>query len=275
MSDKKYIYPCLSPQDWGWFRLSGAGLANTMFVAARAYINAKEQGLEMLSPTWRKWGIGPWLRGERDKRVYSRLFYNKGISGFRKLWILKFQKSKLVTYQGNGAHFVDLESKHKLVYEYFREITRPEAIAQVPNAEELKNYIAVHVRLGDYSAKWRIPTEWFKGIIENVQKLDSKSKFLIFSDGTDEELAILTELPNTERVFYGNAYADMVAISRCKMLIASDSTFSCWGAFLGRVPTLFYRRNFPSIFSGNVPEEIIGASTDMPEVFKNIILGNK
>lgn len=53
-----------------------------MFVAARAYINAKEQGLEMLSPTWRKWGIGPWLRGERDKRVYSRLFYNKGISGF-------------------------------------------------------------------------------------------------------------------------------------------------------------------------------------------------
>lgn len=275
MSDKKYIYPCLSSQDWGWFRLSGAGLANTMFVAARAYINAKEQGLEMLSPTWRKWGIGPWLRGERDKRVYSRLFYNKGISGFRKLWILKFQKSKLLTYQGNGAHFVDLEPQHELVYEYFRKITRPEAIAQVPNVEELKNCIAVHVRMGDYSANWRIPIEWFKGIIENAQNLNPKSRFLIFSDGTDEELAMLTALSNTERVFYGNAYADMVAISRCKMLVASDSTFSCWGAFLGRVPTLFYRRNFPSIFSGNVPEEIIGASTDMPEVFKNIILGDK
>ncbi|WP_195663217.1 alpha-1,2-fucosyltransferase [Bacteroides congonensis] len=275
MSDKKYIYPRLSSQDWGWFRLSGAGLANTMFVAARAYINAKEQGLEMLSPTWRKWGIGPWLRGERDKRVYSRLFYNKGISGFRKLWILKFQKSKLVTYQGNGVHFVDLEPKHKLISEYFRKITRPEAIAQVPNVEELKNCIAVHVRMGDYSANWRIPIEWFKGIIENAQNLNPKSRFLIFSDGTDEELAMLTALPNTERVFYGNAYADMVAISRCKMLVASDSTFSCWGAFLGRVPTLFYRRNFPSIFSGNVPEEIIGASIDMPEVFKNIILGDK
>lgn len=275
MSDKKYIYPCLSPQDWGWFRLSGAGLANTMFVAARAYINAKEQGLEMLSPTWRKWGIGPWLRGERDKRVYSRLFYNKGISGFRKLWILKFQKSKLVTYQGNGAHFVDLEPQHELVYEYFRKITRPEAITQVPNVEELKNCIAVHVRMGDYSANWRIPIEWFKGIIENAQNLNPKSRFLIFSDGTDEELAMLTALPNTERVFYGNAYADMIAISRCKMLVASDSTFSCWGAFLGRVPKLFYRRNFPSIFSGNVPEEIIGASIEIPEVFKNIILGNQ
>lgn len=275
MFNKKYIYPCLSSQDWGWFRLSGAGLANTMFVAARAYINAKEQGLEMLSPTWRKWSIGPWLRRERDKRVYSCLFYNKGISGFRKLWILKFQKTKLLTYQGNGVHFVDLEPQHELVYEYFREITRPEAIAQVPNVEELKNCIAVHVRMGDYSANWRIPIEWFKGIIENAQKLNSKSRFLIFSDGTDEELAMLTALPNTERVFYGNAYADMVAISRCKMLVASDSTFSCWGAFLGRVPTLFYRRNFPSIFSGNVHEEIIGASTEIPEVFKNIILGNQ
>lgn len=154
-------------------------------------------------------------------------------------------------------------------------ITRPETIAQVPSTEELKNCIAIHVRMGDYSANWRIPIEWFKSIIENALKLNPQQKFLIFSDGTDEELAMLTALPNTERVFYGNAYADMIAISRCKMLIASDSTFSCWGAFLGRVPTLFYRRNFPSIFSGNVPEEIIGDSTDIPEVFKNIILDNK
>ena len=31
----------------------------------------------------------------------------------------------------------------------------------------------------------------------------------------------------------------MVAISRCHLLIGSDSTFSGWGAFLGNVPCMF------------------------------------
>ena len=37
-SEKTYFYPVLSDYDFGWFRLSGPGLANCMFVAARAYI---------------------------------------------------------------------------------------------------------------------------------------------------------------------------------------------------------------------------------------------
>lgn len=267
---KPIIYPCLSSRDFGYARLSGPGLANCMFVAARAYINAKQQNLEMLSPTWRKLSLGPLVRGERDKRVYDKLFYNEGISGIRKLLILLFQKKRLVTYMGNGAHFSDLEPHYELVQEYFRQITRPETIALI-SCYELKNSVAVHVRMGDYSASWRISIDWFRGIIENIQKLHPNQEFLIFSDGTDEELKPLTSLANTRRVFYGNAFADMYAISQCKMLVASDSTFSCWGAFLGRVPTLFNRRNFSSIFSGNVPEEIIGDSTDIPSEFVGII----
>ena len=49
------------------------------------------------------------------------------------------------------------------------------------------------------------------------------------------------------------------------------STFSGWGAFLGRVPILFNKRNFPSVFSGNVPEAVIGDSTELPKEFKAII----
>ena len=37
-SEKTYFYPVLSDYDFGWFRLSGPGLANCMFVAAPALI---------------------------------------------------------------------------------------------------------------------------------------------------------------------------------------------------------------------------------------------
>ena len=61
----------------------------------------------------------------------------------------------------------------------------------------------------------------------------------VFSDGADDELADLLVIPGVERADYGNALADMVAISRCRCLIGSDSTFSGWGAFLGDVPCMF------------------------------------
>lgn len=260
------MYPALSNMDYGYFRLSGPGLANCMFVAARAYINAKLKNTEMISPTWRKFSIGPLLRGENDKRVYSNLFSEKGITGLRKLLILKLQKHRLNTFSGCGDYFLDLEPHYNLVLEYFNDIIRPDTIEQVP-CENLKESIAVHVRLGDYVNSWRISLDWYKGIIKNILEINPNQKFVIFSDGTDEELKTLLELPNTEKVFYGNAFADIWAISKCKMVIASMSTFSAWGAFLGRIPILFNKRNFPSVFSGNMLEEVIGDSTTIPESF--------
>lgn len=271
MPTPRYVYPRLSPYDFAYFRMGGAGLANCMFVAARAFINAQQRGLPLIAPTWLRLSIGQFLRGDRDKRVYSNLFFNCGITGLRKAYLLTFARKHLLSYKGNGPHFVDLEPHHELIQDYFNQITRPETIALVPSKEQLADCVAVHVRLGDYMASWRIPIDWFVGVISNALKLNPNQRFLIFSDGSDEELTPLTSLPNTKRVFYGNAYADMIAISRCKMLVASDSTFSCWGAFLGRVPSLFCRRNFPSVFSGHVPEEVIGNSTELPQAFKEII----
>lgn len=38
----KYFYPALSDKDYGWFRISGPGLANCMFFAVNAYISSKK-----------------------------------------------------------------------------------------------------------------------------------------------------------------------------------------------------------------------------------------
>lgn len=82
-----YDYPRLSDKDFGWIRLSGPGLANCMFVAARAYINSQIYGTTFIAPTWCKISIGPWLRNEKDKRIYNRLFESIGVSGTKKIGI--------------------------------------------------------------------------------------------------------------------------------------------------------------------------------------------
>lgn len=81
---KPYYYPQLSNRDYGWFRIGGPGLANCLFFAANAYVQSRKHDGLFIEPTWRKFSIGPWLRHERDKRVYNRLFESYGIKGWRK-----------------------------------------------------------------------------------------------------------------------------------------------------------------------------------------------
>ena len=127
------------------------------------------------------------------------------------------------------------------------------------------------MRLGDYSANQRIPLEWYRDVVLNLKKINPELEFMLFSDGTDDELQLLTSMSGVERAFFGNAFADMWAISKCRLLIASDSTFSAWGAFMGQVPILFNRRHFPPVYRGDVPEATLGSSTEIPKEFVEIV----
>ena len=119
--------------------------------------------------------------------------------------------------------------------EFIEKITRKEIIENV-RPEALKDSIAIHVRLGDYSPEMRVDILWYVNLVKEILSIKPSQQFLLFSDGSDEELRELLALPNVRRAFYGNAYADMYAISKCKWVIASDSTFSAWGAFMGERP---------------------------------------
>ena len=86
-------------------------------------------------------------------------------------------------------------------------------------------------------------------------------RYLIFSDGSDAELKDLFDLPNVQRVFFGNAISVIYAISKCCYLIGSDSTFSGWGAFLGQVPCLFYRKHYGRVLKDQ-SREIVEDNTN-------------
>lgn len=104
----RYIYPQLSlkpSQDFGFFRLGGPGLANCLFVVARAYLKAKDLNCEMLRPTWERLSIGQFIRREKDKRFYRGLFKNESIwMKLRKAWIIRFGKD--VATEEGGWRFL-------------------------------------------------------------------------------------------------------------------------------------------------------------------------
>lgn len=274
-SDKTYFYPVLSDYDFGWFRLSGPGLANCMFVAARAYILSRLEHSGYISPTWIKLSPGTFLRREKDKRVYFKIFNDLGTSGWKKLRLLLTAKLRrgsrnVKTVRGMGEYFDDLNEHMDLVHEFIEKITRKETIEKV-NPESLKDCIAIHVRLGDYSPEMRVDIRWYVNLVKELLSIKPSQQFLIFSDGTDEELRELLDQPNARRAFYGNAYADMYAISRCKWVIASDSTFSAWGAFIGERPILFHKRHFKRVHRNRIPEAVLGDSTRIPDEFKTLL----
>ena len=270
---KPINYPKLSDTDLGIVRIGGPGLANCMFFAAKAYVNSLQNEGRYISPTWTKFSIGPYLRHERDKRVYTRLFKAYGISGFSKILFLLLHKVKIVnaiTFNSLGDYFQSLIPYQPEIRNYFQSIINKKAITEIDRCNVSK-FIAIHVRLGDYTPQWRIPIDWYVGIVRNILKENPEEQFLLFSDGQDDELELLTAIPNVKRVTFGNALSDIIAISRCKLLVASDSTFSAWGAFLGNVPLVFNRRHFPPVLGDANKEFVLGDKTDIPESLKLLI----
>ena len=261
-----FCYPKFSGLDLMLFRIGGPGLGNLLFPWARAVI-LSQKGYIFINPTWPQLKIGPLIRGEVDKRTYFSLFKKNlnGPTGFNRLWILLFGKrieedflissplkdGDIVIIKGMKTMFQDLLGHSKFL------LSKLEAILDMDQMDKLakKNHcdfsIAVHIRFGDFSThqsydgeslavNTRQALEWYINIILELQnKIGKNTRINIFSDATEIELQKIMEIPMTHRIKGNTAIQDIILISRHKMIIASNSSFSMWGAFLGQIPTIW------------------------------------
>ena len=253
-----YIYPKLPAaiRTTAFVRFSGSGLANCLFVYARAIKQLLTHGGALITPTWANLSLGPYIRHQQDKRHYLGLFSSTGeISGIRKLLILLICKRRIKVVEGLDPYFADLLDNAKEISRYIENHVKPQILISVKEYD-FSNCVALHIRMGDYPEKFRVPISWYLMKIDELKKVNPGYKFLIFSDGSDQELEELLSVPNVKRVFFGNAIADIFAISKCCYMIGSDSTFSGWGAFLGQVPCVFYRKHFGPVLKDG-PYEIV------------------
>jgi hypothetical protein len=65
---------------------------------------------------------------------------------------------------------------------------------------------------------------------------------VVFSDGSDSELRPILGMPGVARARPMSAMDDIWGLASASVLVASSSTFSAWGAFLGNAPVIWNAR---------------------------------
>ncbi len=183
----------------------------------------------------------------------------------KELKAFEIAKNGVLKVNTLGNYFKDINPRD--AKEYFDRAIK-HSIKDFVLKDDFSKKIAVHVRLGDYVnyADILTPIKWYVKVIKKFAKLNPELEFCVFSDGTDEQLSEILALPNTHRVFYGSALADIYAISQCQFVVASHSTFSAWGAFMGHKPIVFHKCDFMPIYNDNSQiQYVLGDFEKLPE----------
>jgi hypothetical protein len=250
-----YSYAKLSKYDFGFIRFLGVGLGNLLFPWARFIVATKKYGLKPIEPTWLQIKIGPILRGESDLRFYGDLFSRTPaeIRGIKKIFLLIFKKKigenflsssklkdEIFVFSGLKNYFEDILKDHNFVRQELLKIAKD--THKIGLNYDFSNCVCMHIRRGDFKIEgWDTSVEWFLWVMNELRKnLGPNLKFKIFSDGTDNELSLILKQKNTEKLFFGSALADLLAMSNSRIFVGSyNSTFSMWASYLGRMPTIW------------------------------------
>ena len=171
-----------------------------------------------------------------------------GVSGFKKFFLLNFSNN-IKVFSGMNDLFEPFKREQIFVKSELLKIINP---YHIKRAKEFNsNSIAIHIRMGDFANpinekvlrngdwNYRLPIKWYISLIEKIQK-ESNLPIYIFSDAEDSELKEILAYDNCNRAYFGSAISDMLALSTCKVLISSASTFSMWASFLGQMPTIWF-----------------------------------
>jgi hypothetical protein len=300
-----YTYSKSAKDDFYFFRWKGPGLGNILFPWARSIVAARRMGARPIFPCWPNIRFRQLarLRWKRDLRNYVGYFRNPGTyaGGFEKLGaalrLPRFPESSLsngkspgraiVVFEGIEGLFGPILDQHALVRDELISITRSEHLKGI--LAPSNDSIAVHIRLGDFGVpeNWesqlragvvnlRIPLAWYADAIAACRRaLGYDVSVRIFSDGSDEELGPLLEIPGVRRFSFGASIADLLALSAAPLLIASGSTFSMWASYLGRMPVIWYPGQIRCRLYYDRPQAEIelAAGDDLPESFVGCLGG--
>ncbi|MEW6600874.1 MAG: hypothetical protein AB1499_07880 [Nitrospirota bacterium] len=253
-----YSYPKFDGYDLGFLRVGGPGLGNNLFPWARSLVASNRYNLVPLAPTWRQFKIGPFIRNEKDKRLYYGLFKTAPghICGWRKVFALTRLSAvdeqslyegaipddgsdKVVIFKGMDSYFGNILRNHAYVKQELLRITRE------PHKKSLgfdfSGSISVHVRLTDFAlSSQQIPISWYISIVKRIRAaVESDAPVYVFTDGKDKEIAPLLNMPNSRKLAFGSSIGDLIALSRAHILVTSASTFSAWASYLGRMPVIW------------------------------------
>lgn len=251
-------YPChlpvLSSPDVGLFRAPGPGLGNLLFPVARALIAREKLGGTLVRPTMRQIKIGTYLRRERDKRTYGRIFRHRSAAemlAWARCRMLASRseteaggEARVIRYEGMRDCFHGIEGHSGLVRAFLEE----NSARSVPRIE---HDIAMHVRLGDFAppgdpavtTNTQLPLDWYRDALQEARRWlgPGRSRGILFSDERPERIIERLGLEGFTPEPEGNALTSVLLMAQARLIICSHSTFSMWGQYLGNSVAIWPR----------------------------------
>ena len=148
--------------------------------------------------------------------------------------IPKLNNLCLLGYFQSKKYFLGYEEEVKSLFEFPNPLTK-----KVMNKFDKikKKKVGIHFRLGDY--RLENTKEVFYNIDyslylkETTKYFGGEYEFLIFSDDFNS-LRREVNLENLTNLENDNELEDLYSLSQCDSVIMSNSSFSWWGAFLGK-----------------------------------------
>ena len=202
---------------------------NQMFQIATTVGYAKMHGINYKLPAWTNYDgfdlssifngpFGTLDQGHTEEYKYYDMYYKE---------IPSFQNNlTLHGYFQNEKYFKGAE-------EELREVFRTSF-----GISFIDNICSIHVRRGDYLKYPLIHTniemDYYRKAVE-IMRSKGYEKFMVFSDDIDwcKQNFIGDEYSFSEGQ---NNYTDLIRMSSCHSHIIANSSFSWWGAWLGRNP---------------------------------------
>lgn len=164
----------------------------------------------------------------------DRFFYATDDSFYFDEGVFKLNNCVYVGYWQNVNYFDLAKEKIRKCFQF-----RNDNIELQKYGESIKNYIAVHVRRGDYLLEDLMQVcdvDYYKRAMKIIREKDRTAEFLFFSD--DIEWVQKNLKGSRINYFHKENFSnyedwyDMYLMSKCKGNIISNSTFSWWGAWL-------------------------------------------
>lgn len=255
---------------YGYPNVGRFGLGHSLLAWARCAVWCKEHEAVMLGPIWFRPRLGPYLRNERDKREYFRLFSNapyasrlirtkllmtaKTVPAEQLSDVREVEDGSVVIFTNAYArnfetYFHEVADHGPFLREKLLAMTKPSFLPETSNGEP---FVAIHVRLGDFQSfdaaataqghhNYRLPEDWYKAALAALRDaLGYEIPAIVFSDGTDEELGDLLSAKSVRRAPDAASITHMLKMAEASCLISSGSGFSFWSTFLGEVPRIVY-----------------------------------
>jgi hypothetical protein len=194
----------------------------------------------MLAPRW--WWpprVRPLLEDRPRGANLPGQLYLKGmrklpeyIGGFRRSMIEATSRTHVRFFAGEAGRFADLAGRQAELHATLLRI----CTVSLPGPQD---YVAVHVRRGDFNERQRTSLGWFVSALRAARAAAGyAAPALVVSDAHAPELALLLQEPRTRLVRTGAPLGDLLVLASARVLLASGSSFSAWGAFLGGMPAV-------------------------------------